>query len=130
MEWFKKFMTGRYGVDQLSVAILILSLCLSFLDLFINNFFFSVLIIFPLGICYYRIFSKNISARQQENFRFLRYWYPLQKRFKQQINYFKGLKTHKYYKCPQCHQKLRVPRGKGSIRITCPKCKTEFKKTT
>ncbi|MCD7981014.1 MAG: zinc-ribbon domain-containing protein [Clostridiales bacterium] len=39
-------------------------------------------------------------------------------------------KIYKFYMCPHCSQKVRVPKGKGRIEITCPKCRTTFIKTT
>ncbi|PHV71413.1 hypothetical protein CS063_05025 [Sporanaerobium hydrogeniformans] len=130
MEWFKKFMQGRYGVDQLSIFLLLLSLPLSLILAFIDFPYLSLITYVPLILCYLRIFSKNISKRQQENFRFLRYWYPTKKKALGYWSRLKGMKTHRYYHCPQCKQALRVPKGRGNIRITCPKCKAEFSKRT
>lgn len=37
-----------------------------------------------------------------------------------------NLMSHKIVTCPKCGSKLRVPRGKGTIKVTCPKCKNGF----
>ena len=82
-----------------------------------------------LGVAYFRMFSRNISARAQENGAFLNLW----RRVK---GFFTGLsarlrdRQHRYYRCPQCRQQLRVPRGKGKIVITCPRCRHEFTRKT
>lgn len=134
MDWLKKFMYGRYGVDQLSIALLIGSILLSFLTSLLsatlNIPFLSLITYIPLVICYFRIFSRDISKRQQENYKFLRYWNPSKAWVNKKVTRLKGMKTHKYYKCPSCSKTLRVPKGKGNIRITCPQCKHEFSKRT
>lgn len=35
---------------------------------------------------------------------------------------WKERKTSNFLKCPQCGQVLSVPKGKGKLRVTCPKC--------
>lgn len=35
---------------------------------------------------------------------------------------WKQHKTHAFLKCPQCGQVLSVPKGKGKLIVTCPKC--------
>lgn len=84
----------------------------------------------PLLAAILRIFSKSIGKRYQENVRFLAFWQRIR-------NWYTGLKsqaaqrkTHRFYRCPKCRHKLRVPRGKGKIRIRCPQCKAEFIKKT
>ena len=39
-------------------------------------------------------------------------------------------RQHRYFDCPKCHQMVRVPRGKGKISITCPRCREKFVKKT
>lgn len=127
---FKHFMRGRYGIDQLSIALLIFSLVLSLINGLIHSSLLTVVDLCALFLCYFRVLSKNLYARQQENFKFLRIWHTLKNTFLNKWHYVKGMKTHKYFKCPNCKQKLRVPRGKGKVCITCPKCKHELHKRT
>jgi ribosomal protein L37AE/L43A len=55
---------------------------------------------------------------------------PVYSKIKKAQYRFTDAKTHRYFKCPDCKTKLRVPKHKGKIIITCPKCKTEFKRKT
>lgn len=130
MNWLKKFMTGRYGVDQLSWTLMGLSIFVSILSRFMNSQVLAILYLIPLVIVFYRMFSKNIAKRYQENMTFLNKWNPIKGKINTKIQRIKSLKYYKYYKCPNCKQKLRVPRGKGKISITCPKCKTVMIKKT
>jgi predicted RNA-binding Zn-ribbon protein involved in translation (DUF1610 family) len=123
MNWYKKIMWGRSGLDQLSVALCVLSLILSMAANATNLMILTALGSIILGIAVYRIMSKNVSKRNQENQRFLSKWNPLVSRFRER-------KTHKYFKCPNCGQRLRVPKNKGNVSINCPKCGTGFKGRT
>lgn len=126
----QQFMIGRYGVDSFSKFMLGVSLGLVVLDIFINSriltSWFYVLVIYS----YYRIFSKNHQKRYQENMKFLQIKNKIVSKFNSEKNIMKQRKTHHIYKCPTCNQKIRIPKGKGRICITCPKCKTEFTKTS
>ncbi len=125
-----QFMIGRYGVDTFSKFLLGTALGFVVLDLFIDSRFltswFYVLVIYS----YYRILSKNHQKRYQENMKFLQIKNKLVAKFNSEKNLMKQRKTHHIYKCPTCSQKIRIPKGKGRICITCPKCKTEFTKTS
>lgn len=129
-EKIQRFMVGRYGVDELAKALNIGVIVCLIISLFAGKF--PVLSIFSwLGIAgiiynYYRMFSKNVSKRYAENQKYVtaRYravvkWDAMKKRFAQR-------KTHRFYKCPDCRQTVRVPKGRGKICITCPKCRREF----
>lgn len=121
-------MAGRYGVDELSKFLNIVLLVLLILSIFIRS---GILYLLALGILiysYFRMFSKNISKRYEENQKFVNFryrsvvkWNNFKKRFAQR-------KEYRFYHCPQCKQTVRVPRGRGKICITCPKCRTEFVK--
>ena len=116
------FMMGRYGTDKLNMAILGAGIACTFLSMLMP---FAVIKLLLTAISYlfmilaiFRSLSRNIYKRYEENRRFL----MLAQRFKD--------KEHRYYSCPRCRQQVRVPKGKGKISITCPKCGEKFIKTT
>ena len=126
--WLRKVMTGRYGVDEFSRFLnttAMLSLVLSVLfDNGISVFF--LLVAFgSLFWNYTRMFSRNTYKRREENGKFLRKVNPLLKWFRLQQTMRKD-KAHRYFKCPNCSQYLRVPRGKGKITVTCRSCRASF----
>ena len=125
-EKIQKFMTGRYGFDELSKIYLGVTIGLMVLSLFSRERIFYILSLLILVYCYFRAFSRNIAKRQEENQKYRNFRY----RSRMKWNVFKNRQAQKavyrFYKCPQCGQRVRVPRGKGRICITCPKCGTEF----
>lgn len=120
MNWLRKFMYGRYGVDVLSLNIIILGFLLSIFSSF--NEYFSILSIIVFIYAYYRIFSKDINKRYMENQKFLKRVEPITTKFKQIRMKAKGRKDYKYFKCKNCGQEIKIPKGKGKIRVTCPEC--------
>ena len=121
----QRFMYGRYGNDQFGFFLLGLSVALSLLaslfDLGLLNLLAEVAIIYAL----FRMFSRNTYKRREENAKFLRKVNPFLKWFRLQQTMRKD-KAHRYFKCPNCSQYLRVPRGKGKITVTCRSCKASF----
>ena len=121
-----RFMYGRYGVDTLN-KFLVGSALVSFLfsTFFDSSIFYSLAVIL-LIYSYFRMFSKNIYKRAAENQSFLNYT----AKARTKIQHLKGtliqLRTYHIYKCPSCRQKIRIPRGKGKIEITCPMCRSKF----
>lgn len=113
-----RFMAGRYGMDKLNSVLLWTSVILVFVAMFMPwvmlRLGLTVLSYLIMGWAVYRTFSRQTYKRYQENCRFLR----LMDR------------KHRYFDCPRCHQTIRVPRGKGKIAITCPKCREKFIKRT
>lgn len=130
MKILKEFMKGRYGGDQLSMVLLLLSISLTLVGQLTKLSLFSYISYVPLLISIYRIFSKDISKRRMENYKFSIYISPIYSKYKKIQRRFKERKTHKYFKCSNCKAKLRLPKGKGKIIITCPKCKEKFEKRT
>ena len=123
-------MFGRYGADALNNAMLVLCLVLMILSRVLRAGWLDLLSIAVLVICYLRVFSRNINARYQENQKFLAAVQPVRKWFGGMKQRFRDRKTHRYFTCPSCGMTLRVPKGKGKISISCPKCRTQFIKKT
>lgn len=128
--WFSKFMYGRYGGDALgrflSFATLVpLILSMLFMDS-IAGMIMWVLAIGMLVWMYLRMFSRNISARSRENQKYLSLHNRVIGTFRGARNRFRQRKEYKFFRCPKCHAWLRVPRGRGKIRINCRNCSTMF----
>lgn len=130
MNWLKKIMTGRYGSDQLSMTLLILSLLITMTARLMSLPLLIFLSYVPLWICIFRMLSKNIPARRMENQKFLVFLTPISSLFKKKGDSPKESTTCKCFICPNCKTELWIPKGKGRTTITCHKCKTEFKKRT
>ena len=118
----QRFMMGRYGTDKLNMVILGAGLILCLLVMVINVPVLDLLLTaLSYGLMIWAIFrslSRNTYKRYQENRKYLR----LLERIKD--------REHRYFDCPRCRQPMRVPKGKGKIAITCPKCKEKFIKKT
>lgn len=126
MQWLTKLMYGRYGTDALGFFMLILVLILDVIFTF-TGWDILYLFSFLLAVwCIWRIFSRNISRRYAENQKFMQVFSPVQNMIVSKISAARDLKTHRHFRCPSCKQKIRVPRGRGKIQITCPKCGQEF----
>ena len=123
---FQNFMSGRYGVDDYSKALLYATLALCLVSLFTRNRMLNLLLTAGLVFIYYRMFSKNYSRRYQENLWYLRQKDKVMHFFRRQNSLAQQRKTHRIYTCPQCRQKIRIPKGHGKVQITCPQCKTAF----
>ena len=127
-EKFYRFMQGRYGADELSKFLTGVGMALIILNILTRIPIFNLLFWVCLIYSYFRMFSKNYSARYAENQKFL----GLKNQFKYKIENHKRMREQKkiyhIYSCPYCKQKIRIPKGKGTIIITCPKCKEEFGK--
>ena len=130
MNWLRRFMVGRYGGDQLSTWLLVLSIILSTVGRLTGVSLLMAISYIPLFIAFYRVFSKDLQKRRMENYKFAMFLSPMYGKFKKIQNHIKTSKTHKYYKCSKCKTMLRVPKAKGKILITCPKCKEKFIKNT
>lgn len=119
-------MAGRYGVDQLSKVLLIISLVLLVISMFTHWGILYVLALVALIYTYFRMFSRNIAKRSAENQAYMNFRYGLSVKRDKAKRRHEQRKIYRFYKCPNCKQEVRVPRGKGKICITCPKCRTEF----
>jgi len=130
MNWLQRIMYGRYGVDSLTWALMAVYLILSLLSqLFFHSPVLSLLASMVAVWSLYRVFSRRIDRRRAENARFVEMvrpivrWYNVNKCRRHD-------KDHCYFKCPNCGQQLRVPKGKGRISITCRSCGASFEEKT
>ena len=117
----QRFMAGRYGQDRLNITLLVVGCVLCFVQMFVPSgvgFVLTILSETLLILSLFRCFSRNTYKRYNENRKFL----LLIDRIKD--------RDHRYYACPKCRQTVRVPKGKGKISITCPKCREKFIKKT
>lgn len=124
-------MVGRYGADQLSRFTLIVSLVLIILSMIFARIPVAGAILNLAGlagvvITYFRMFSRNIPKRYEENRKYLEFVAKLRGRIGKEKYMMDQRKTNHIYSCPGCGQKIRVPKGKGRIEISCPKCHTKF----
>lgn len=114
----RSFMQGRYGTDKLNTAILVSGLIACVLCMLIRLPLLSWLLTIAsyvlMGWAIFRSLSRNTYKRYEENRKYLRFIERIRDR------------EHKYFDCPRCRQSVRVPRGKGKIAISCPKCKEKF----
>lgn len=131
-EKFAKFMQGRYGVDELSKFTIGAALVSIVLAMFLGikwqglGSFLDMLGLVLIIYTYFRILSRNIQKRYEENQKYLDATYKIRVRFSKEKNLMQQRKTNHIYTCPGCGQKIRIPRGKGKIEIDCPKCHTKF----
>ena len=125
---FNRFMYGRYGQDELSRFLLMATLVLLVLEMLFHLRGAGLIILLLIGWIYFRMFSRNISARYAENQKYLQMKEKVLGFFRGKKNRAEDLKQNHIYRCPKCSQKIRIPRGKGMIEITCPKCRTKFRK--
>lgn len=130
MNLLRKFMIGRNGSDRLSMFLTLVALILTVISNLFKLAFLKYVGFVILVISIYRVLSKNIVRRRMENYKFVMFTSLVQSQFKKILNRIKDSKTHKYFSCPVCKATLRLPKGKGKIMITCPKCKKEFVKST
>ena len=119
-------MYGRNGPDNLSISLFVTALVLYVLNGFLRFSALSIVILAVMAYCIFRVLSKNIVKRRAEDAKFMEVFAPVRSFFQQKIIQIKSSKTHKFFKCPSCKNVLRVPRGKGKIHITCPKCGQRF----
>ena len=119
---FRRFMAGRYGTDKLNMTILVTALVVCIISGFLRFPLVNLVLtavsygLMIWAIC--RSLSRDTYKRYQENRKYLQFLDRIRDR------------DHRYYCCPRCHQSVRVPKGKGKIAITCPRCKEKFIKKT
>lgn len=128
-----RFMTGRNGSDSLCRFMSFVALAMIVIGIFSGTEAASVLWGLSLMLIvytYFRILSRNLSRRQTENSRYLTLRRKLTLPFTDAYERWKQRKEFVFFRCPACRTMLRVPRGKGKLKIVCRKCGTSFVKKT
>ena len=121
----QNFMYGRYGTDQLNIALLVLYLVLYLVSAFARLEVLYWLSLVVLFLLLFRTLSRNAARRRAENAKFLQVAGPVLRWIRFQRTAHRD-KEHRYFRCPNCGQQLRVPRGKGKITVTCHNCGASF----
>lgn len=129
-EKFYRFMAGRYGADQFSRFLSFLALALIVLNLILRSSFLWLLGLVALVLVYVRMFSRNLEKRRRENERYLQLKNRLTGGVRNWVDRQKQRRDYVFFRCPSCRAMLRVPRGKGKIRVTCRKCGNAFERKT
>lgn len=124
---FEGWMIGRYGSDSLTTFLVWTGLVLIVLDIFLGTGILSTLAFLVYVWALFRTFSRNHDARARENETYQR----IVAKPKRTLSLWKKKWTNRnttvYFKCKGCGQVLSVPKGKGTLRVVCPKCQTETK---
>lgn len=128
MDKLRDFMLGRRGLDALSIGLMVLSLIISIFTRFSRSMLIRAVPAVILLYCLYRVLSRDTGKRQQETDVFMRFCRPVAERLGGAISRMRESGSYKFFRCPECSQQVRVPKGKGKIEITCPKCKGRFVK--
>ena len=124
-----RFMVGRNGNDQLNLFLYAADAILLIAATLVRGqagrwMWLAVLIL--LGYIYFRMFSKNLTRRREENGKYLRLRYSILAGLKLRRERWVQRKDYKFFTCPSCKTMLRVPRGHGKIKIVCRKCGNSF----
>lgn len=127
----RNFMSGRNGVDKITIALFVVYGVFAFIKIFLRFFpivyiIASVLQYLLIAYALFRIMSKNIQKRYNENFKFeqfLKAWKPYAEHMKLR---FQFIKTHRFRTCKGCGEFLRFKKGKHKRNVVCPRCGKEL----
>lgn len=128
-EKLARFMAGRNGNDQLNIFLLavdIVLLILAFIFAGGVGKYLNVLVLALMGYVYFRMFSRNLYKRREENGKFIRLRYKFSAACRVRRERWIQRKDYKFFTCPACRTTLRVPRGHGRIKVVCRKCGCSF----
>lgn len=123
-----RFMSGRYGSDQLNLTMVIGALIVTTIGSLTGVYFLTLAADALLLLAIFRMFSKDRCRRAHENQVYLEKTQKVRRAATEWVNRVKNSRKYHYYICPKCKQRLRVPRGVGNITITCKQCGTKFDK--
>lgn len=127
-ERLARFMAGRNGNDQLNIFLLIVDVVLIVLSTIWKS---ASGVLYPLVLAllvytYFRMFSRNVYKRREENGKYMRLKYKVDAALRLRKERWVQRKDYKFFTCPSCRTSLRVPRHRGKVKIVCRKCGTSF----
>jgi hypothetical protein len=123
------FMYNRYGIDKLYWFLFALWAVLSVLNLFLDSFTVYLLELAVIGYSLFRVFSRNIYARQKENMAYLKIFTSVKGFFSLSVSRLRDICKKRYRRCKHCKAVLRLPIKRGTNNVCCPKCRKNFKVT-
>jgi predicted RNA-binding Zn-ribbon protein involved in translation (DUF1610 family) len=121
-----QWMAGRLGPDDLVRFSTDLAVVLCIVELFVHTTWLGIASLALLAYSVWRMCSKNLGPRARENERFLKMLGPVRPWFQNPRAAWTESRTYKHVKCSSCGQRVRIPRGKGKLRVTCPTCHEKF----
>lgn len=122
-----RFMAGRYGTDALTKALFFGYVAIWAFNLFLNSIWLSLALLALTVYIFFRMLSRNIEKRRQENARYLRFSGKVKSRFALQGQKWRDRKTARYRTCPHCRANIKLPNKKGRHTVECPRCHKDFK---
>lgn len=129
MQKLRQFMSERNGLDEFTLAIIIVYIILGFLNMFIGSFIIYIIETALFIYSVFRILSKNIYKRRNESAKYSQIFSDFKKKVKLFFVRIKDFRTYRYKKCPICKKTLRLPRKKGKHTVDCPNCHNKFSMT-
>lgn len=125
----QRFMMGRYGGDQLNMALLILSVMISLISGFVPmGWICTIVSTILIALVFFRMLSRNTSRRFKENYVFLKVWNPVKNWFQWLYLSVRYMKKNRYFLCPKCGRIACIPKKVGRVTITCKGCKHKYDK--
>lgn len=121
-----KFMTGRYGVDQLYYAMFALWAVLTLVNIKVDSMILMAVSDVFIVLAIFRGFSRNISRRTAENAKFLKVWNPVKRKARLFYRRIREIRVHRFRKCPHCKKTLQLPIKRGKNTVKCPRCQETF----
>ncbi len=124
-----QWMRGRYGIDALYKGLINIYFVLLIINMFVRSSVLFYLSLTILVVAMYRVFSRQLAKRRQENTKYLALRDPIKKKVLLAFNRIRFFRTHRYRTCPNCKTTLRLRKQAGTMTVTCPVCKTVFQVT-
>lgn len=126
----QNLMIGRYGIDRLSIALIVAALVINIIGSFTGLFILTVLSLTGIVYALYRCYSRDIGARERELAAFERAVGKPSSWLSLQMKRWRNRSTTLYFTCKKCGTVYSVPKGKGKVRVTCPTCHEKTIHTT